>query len=219
MNTRKSPQVSTRKPPQQARSTALVAAILEAAVQVLAAEGAARFTTARVAQRAGVSVGSIYQYFPNKAAILFRLQSDEWRETVGTLRQILADQRQPALQRLRALVHAFLRSECEEAGMRGALHDAAPLYRDAPEAQQVRAAGRQLFAEFVQEVLPQLQAERRALVAHTIATTLSAFGKDFSGSPRSPAEIDAHADALADMLCAYIASLGEPPRVARKPRR
>ena len=62
------------------------AAILEAAVQVLAKEGAQRFTTARVAEKAGVSVGSLYQYFPNKAAILFRLQSDEWRQTTELLR-------------------------------------------------------------------------------------------------------------------------------------
>jgi AcrR family transcriptional regulator len=43
-------------------------------LRVLTKEGAPRFTTARVAAQAGVSVGSLYQYFPNKAAILFRLQ-------------------------------------------------------------------------------------------------------------------------------------------------
>lgn len=219
MSTRKSPQVSTRKPPQQARSTALVQAILQAAVQVLATEGAARFTTARVAERAGVSVGSVYQYFPNKAAILFKLQSDEWQATVGLLRALLADRQQPALQRLRALVRAFMRSECEEAGMRGALHDAAPLYRDAPEAREVRAAGQQLFVAFVEEVLPRLPSDRRLLVAQTISRTLSAVGKDFSASPRAQAEIDAHADALADMLCAYITSLGHQAGAPRRSAR
>ena len=74
MAERSSPSISTRKQPKQARATDLVAAILEAAVQVLASEGAQRFTTTRVAEKAGVSVGSLYQYFPNKAAILFRLQ-------------------------------------------------------------------------------------------------------------------------------------------------
>lgn len=81
MTSRQTPRISTRKQPQQARSTELVAAILQAAIQVLAKEGATRFTTARVAEKAGVSVGSVYQYFPNKAAILFRLQSDEWQQT------------------------------------------------------------------------------------------------------------------------------------------
>ena len=91
MTDRQNAQISSRKRPKQARSTDLVAAILEAAAQVLAKEGAPRFTTARVAERAGVSVGSIYQYFPNKAAILFRLQSDEWRQTSDLLRVILED--------------------------------------------------------------------------------------------------------------------------------
>src|SRR5690349_2600495 len=109
MTDRPSPRISSRKQPQQARSNELVTAILDAAVQVLMKEGAARFTTARVAERAGVSVGSLYQYFPNKAAILFRLQSDEWRQTSDLLRGILEEVGKPPLLRLRALVHAFIR--------------------------------------------------------------------------------------------------------------
>ena len=142
MTDRRNAQISSRKQPKQARSAELVAAILEAAVQVLAKEGAQRFTTARVAEKAGVSVGSLYQYFPNKAAILFRLQSDEWRQTTEMMREILEDIERPPLERLRTLVHAFIRSECDEAAMRVALNDAAPLYRDAPEAQEARASGR-----------------------------------------------------------------------------
>src|SRR6476469_6472202 len=148
MADRRSRSVSSRKQPQQARSNELVSDILEAAVQVLAKEGAQRFTTARVAERAGVSVGSLYQYFPNKAAILFRLQSDEWRQTNDLLRGILEDIGKPPFERLRALVHAFIRSECEEAAIRVALDDAAPLYRDAPEAQEARASGRRSAERF-----------------------------------------------------------------------
>src|SRR6187551_1128701 len=124
MAARRKQQIQTRKEPQQARSNELVRAVLKAAVQVLAKEGAARFTMARVAEKAGVSVGSLYQYFPNKAAILFRLQSDEWRQTSELLRGILEDSRRPPLERLRRLVHAFIQSECDEAEMRVALNDA-----------------------------------------------------------------------------------------------
>ena len=63
MTNRRKPQISWRNQPQQARSTELVSVILEAALQVLAKEGAQRFTTTRVAEKAGVSVGSLYQYF------------------------------------------------------------------------------------------------------------------------------------------------------------
>jgi AcrR family transcriptional regulator len=60
-----------RKTPRQARAEATVDAILEATIQVLLSEGARRLTTTRVAARAGVSVGTMYQYFPHKEALLY----------------------------------------------------------------------------------------------------------------------------------------------------
>jgi len=208
MTTSRSPRISARKAPQQARSTELVAAILEAAIQVLAKEGASRFTTARVAEKAGVSVGSVYQYFPNKAAILFRLQSDEWRRTADMLRAILEDVRDAPLVRLRKLVHAFLHSECEEADMRIALNDAEPLYRDAPEAREVRASGEGVVQAFMRETLPDAPPARLALAGELVVATLTTVGKQFSEKPRTAAEIRTYADAMADMLSAYLRELG-----------
>jgi AcrR family transcriptional regulator len=203
----RSPRVSSRKQPQQSRSTDLVSAVLDAAVQVLMVEGAQRFTTARVAERAGVSVGSLYQYFPNKAAILFRLQSDEWLQTSDLLRSILANETTPPLERLSTLVHAFIRSECEEAQIRGALNDAAPLYRDAPEAAEVRAASAGIFENFMREVLPRVAPADRSRAGDLIKTTLSEVGASFSSAPRTSDEIEAYSGALADMLCAYLERL------------
>jgi AcrR family transcriptional regulator len=207
MTDRRSARISSRKQPKQARSADLVAAILDAAVQVLTKEGAQRFTTARVAEKAGVSIGSLYQYFPNKAAILFRLQSDEWRQTADLLRGILEDDEKPPLERLRTLVHAFLRSECDEAAMRVALNDAAPLYRDAPETEQAMASGERIVQDFMQEALPEASEATRALAGDLITTTLTEVGKQFSETSRSPAEIEAYADAMADMFCAYLERL------------
>ena len=207
MPDRPNPQISSRKQPKQVRSAELVAAILEAAVQVLTQEGAARFTTARVAEKAGVSVGSVYQYFPNKAAILFRLQSDEWRATTGLLRAILEDADRPPLDRLRALVHAFVRSECEEAEIRMALNDAAPLYRGAPEAQEARVAGTDIIWTFMREALPHADEGTRRRAGDLITKTLRHVGKAFSEDPRTAAEIAAWSEAMADMFCAYIESL------------
>lgn len=62
-----------RKAPRQARSAATVESIHIAAIQVLLADGVTRLTTTRVAERAGVSVGTMYQYFPHKEALLFAL--------------------------------------------------------------------------------------------------------------------------------------------------
>lgn len=75
---RPSPQLlKPRKAPKQARSIATVEAIHTAAIQVLLAEGYGKLTTVRVAERAGVSVGTMYQYYPNKQALLFAMIEEQ----------------------------------------------------------------------------------------------------------------------------------------------
>jgi AcrR family transcriptional regulator len=200
---RKSP-ISLRKQPRQVRSTRLVADILEAATRVLARDGAHRFTTARVAEAAGISVGSLYQYFPNKEAILFRLQSEEWRQTMDQLQRILGDSRSPPLGRLRSAVRAFFLSECEEAAFRTALEEAAPLYREAPESQAHAEEGRRLMGDFMKEALPRTSAPERAFAADLVGTVMSAAGKAISSQNRSTAEVEALALAISEMLCGYL---------------
>jgi AcrR family transcriptional regulator len=204
---RKPPNISARKAPRQARSNRLVGDILEAAVRVLARDGAARFTTARVAERAGVSVGSLYQYFPNKEAILFRLQTDEWAQTSTLLESILADSARPPMQRLRDMVVTFFQSEWDEAPLRLALGDAAPAYRDAPEARRQRQKSRRRALELFAELLPQLSPARRRLVGDLVMTTIRTMGAKVSGEARSKAEVEEWGRALADMLCAYLRQL------------
>ena len=207
MADRKSTTLRLKKEPKQARSNELVSTILEAALAVLEDEGAQRFTTARVAEKAGVSVGSLYQYFPNKASILFRLQSDEWRQTAALMREILGDGERAPLVRLRDFTHAFVMSECEEAGFRIALDDAAPLYRDAPEAIEARASGDRSIETFMADVLPDAEPGIRKRAGELIFTTLRALAKSFSEESRTPAEISAYADEMADMFCAFLGSL------------
>jgi AcrR family transcriptional regulator len=81
-----------RKLPKQPRSEATVRAILDAAAQVFERHGYAAATTNRIAGRAGVSIGSLYQYFPNKDAILVALVHRHVADSTAAL--------QPHLQRL-----------------------------------------------------------------------------------------------------------------------
>ena len=73
MTKARKPSTLPRKAPLQARSKETVATILQAATRVLAKESLAGFNTNRVAQIAGISVGSLYQYFPNKDALVTAL--------------------------------------------------------------------------------------------------------------------------------------------------
>jgi len=198
------PLIFPRKQPRQVRSTRLVADILEAAARVLARDGAHRFTTARVAEAAGISVGSLYQYFPNKEAILFRLQATEWRQTMDQLQRVLGDKTMPPLERLRAAVRMFFRSECEEAAFRSALEEAAPLYREAPESRAHAEEGRRLMVDFMKDALPRVSARKRAAAADLVGTVMSATGKAISSQNRSNSEVDALAVAVSEMMCGYL---------------
>jgi AcrR family transcriptional regulator len=62
-----------RKTPKQARARATVVAIVEAAARILESAGSDGFSTNIVAERAGVSIGTLYQYFPDKEALLWAL--------------------------------------------------------------------------------------------------------------------------------------------------
>lgn len=202
------PIISARKKPRQERSTRLVADILEAAARVLVRHGAHRFTTARVAEAAGISVGSLYQYFPNKEAILFRLQSEEWGQTMGELRRILEDAGMPPLERIGAAVRTFFRSECDEAAFRSALEEAAPLYREAPESRAHAEEGRQLMETFMKDALPGAPPRDRVFAADLVRLVMSSVGKAISSQNRPRAEVDKLAAAIGHMLCIYLKTTG-----------
>lgn len=81
------PVLSPRKSPRQARSQATVEAILDAAARVLVERGYAATNTNLVAERAGVSVGSLYQYFPNKDSLITALHDRHSRQMTEIINQ------------------------------------------------------------------------------------------------------------------------------------
>lgn len=80
--------VNARKTPAQQRSLITVAAILEAAARILETEGLGAYSTNAVAARAGVSIGSLYQYFPNKDSITRALIRRNAEALLGDLRRV-----------------------------------------------------------------------------------------------------------------------------------
>lgn len=115
-----------RKKPRQARSTLTVDAIFEAAIQVLLSEGTHRLTTTRVAQRAGVSVGTMYQYFPHKQALLYALNERYLDRLAERMEQTcLAQHGKSTKEMVEALVTAYWEAKTERSDVTRALYSSA----------------------------------------------------------------------------------------------
>jgi AcrR family transcriptional regulator len=83
--------ITARKPPQQSGSRVTVEAILDGAIRVLEQAGSAMLTTTRIAHAAGVSVGTLCQYFPNRKSILDALQQREFQRTLVLMQEVMVD--------------------------------------------------------------------------------------------------------------------------------
>lgn len=104
-----------RKSPVQARSSASVEAILKATIQVLLKVGKERLTTTRVAARAGVSVGTLYQYFPNKGALLRAALQRHLDEIGAVIETVCREQAGASLEKMATtLVTAFLDAKMKD---------------------------------------------------------------------------------------------------------
>jgi AcrR family transcriptional regulator len=101
---RPKPSSRLRKRPRQQRAIATFDAILEAAARILVEDGAERLGTNAIAARAGISIGSLYQYFPNRAAIVRALLAREVARAERRRPALLDDPASPLAARLRAAV-------------------------------------------------------------------------------------------------------------------
>jgi AcrR family transcriptional regulator len=112
-----------RKTPVQARSIVTVAAISEATVQVLLRHGADRFTTTRVAERAGVSVGTLYQYYPNKQSLLFAVLEHHLDKLSAAVEAACRRARgKPLAEMVKDVVEAFVDAKMARADISTALY-------------------------------------------------------------------------------------------------
>lgn len=98
-----------RRIPRQQRAAETVAAILEGAAQVLEAGGLAAFTTNAVAERAGVSIGTLYQYFADKDALMQAIAEREMKTTFARIAATLRDEGPTSREeRVRGVVRAVI---------------------------------------------------------------------------------------------------------------
>lgn len=192
--------VLPRKKPRQARSQETHRAILQAAARVLRDEGPAAFNTNRVAQVAGVSVGSLYQYFPNKAALLFQLDVLDSKVVWEEIEALLADTRRPPRKRIDAAIHRFFRSEADEAATRGSLRRAEAFFEHTPQIEARNAFVRSRVRQLIGEILP---AGTRDLdfKADLFSTTVSSVAESITDRTTDAAKVRRWSRATSEMLC------------------
>lgn len=132
-----------RKIPRQNRSVAMVDAILEASARILLERGYADMSTNLVAQHAGVSIGSLYQYFPNKGSLLVALHTRHAAQMAQSIATILSEPEggglhdeiarlvraamaahevEPQLHRLLEKERPFLEGNHDGSGVEGEIH-------------------------------------------------------------------------------------------------
>ena len=118
--------LKARKQPRQARSVSTIDAIFEATIQVLIAEGTHRLTTTRVAERAGVSVGTMYQYFPHKQSLLYALNERYLERLAERVEMTCRTQHgQPTGEMIEALINAYWDAKTERSDVTRALYSSA----------------------------------------------------------------------------------------------
>ncbi|WP_172300394.1 TetR/AcrR family transcriptional regulator [Pseudoruegeria sp. HB172150] len=138
MSTAASP-LRPRKQPVQDRSRLTVDAIHVATIQVLAREGIARCTTTRVAERAGVSVGTLYQYYAQREAMLAAALERHMKRISGAVEEACATWHGKTLEEMvTGLVHAFLAAKFENAEESRSLYAVAETYGGNQQMEQAR---------------------------------------------------------------------------------
>ncbi|WP_231495477.1 TetR/AcrR family transcriptional regulator [Hylemonella gracilis] len=112
MSARPGTSLKPRKQPRQARSQATVDAIFDATIQVLLADGLQKLTTIRVAERAGASVGTLYQYYPHKQALLYAVLERHLGRIGATLEEAAASVHgEPLAKMVAVVVRAFVKAK------------------------------------------------------------------------------------------------------------
>ena len=116
-----------RKTPVQARAAITVEAICEATIQVLLSYGAERLTTTRVAERAGVSVGTLYQYYRNKRSLLAAVFEDHLNRVAVAVESACEQaHHKPLADMIRQMVEAYVTVKMDRADISVALYKVAP---------------------------------------------------------------------------------------------
>ncbi len=185
MESSRSLRLTPRKRPRQARARVTLDAIFEATIQVLVVDGPHRLTTTRVAERAGVSVGTMYQYFPHKQALFYAVNERYLDILAERVEYACQAQHGAAIeQMIEALVTTYWNAKMERVEVTRALYRSVVEIDNEPliEAfgRRVDAATAAMFASAPGAVFADLPIVNLTLLATVFGTVRSVFERNLS---------------------------------------
>ena len=165
-----------RKEASQARSRATVEALVDATARILVREGFDKASTNRIAEVAGVSVGSLYQYFPGKealvAAVIERHQQEIMQLVRGELAQVAS---QPLKQAVRTLVTVAVESHRIDPKLHRVLAEQIPRVGKLEKVETFNRANYALFEAYLQRHRKEIRAADLELAAFVCVTSIEAL--------------------------------------------
>ncbi|HVW77932.1 MAG TPA: TetR/AcrR family transcriptional regulator [Alloacidobacterium sp.] len=198
-----------RKRPVQARSAASVDAILKATVQVLLRVGKERLTTTRVAERAGVSVGTLYQYFPNKSALLQAALRQHLESMAEATERVCRDYAGHSLAEMAtALVHGFLEAKMQDAKTSVALYSVSSDVDGASIVHQLGGRSVDAIAAMLQTAREPLGKDPQ-LAAQVVMSALAGVSRRLVESDDPEKHLGAMREELTAMVSAYLERCAE----------
>jgi AcrR family transcriptional regulator len=193
-----------RKSPVQARSTASVDAILEATIQILLQLGKERLTTTKVALRAGVSVGTLYQYFPNKSALLQAVLKRHLAEVADAVEVVCREQKGKSLRQMAtALITAFLQAKMRDAKTSVALYSVSSDVDGAKIAQQMGVRFNKAVVRMLATASEPLTTDPQ-LVASMLQGAMVGISRRMLESGAPEKQFDTLCQELIFVACAYL---------------
>lgn len=193
-----------RKQPIQARSAASVEAILEATIQVLLSVGEDRLTTTRVAARAGVSVGTLYQYFPNKRALMQACLKRHLEEVREEVVQVCRQQRSTTPREMTiALVTAFLAAKLNRVKASAAFYSVSSNVGGAAIVQRMSEKINRAVVEMLLGARPPLTRNPQ-IVASMLQGVMAGVTRRLLESKAPEEQADALREELIFLACAYV---------------
>jgi AcrR family transcriptional regulator len=200
-----------RKSPVQARSAASVDAILEATIQVLLSVGKERLTTTRVASRAGVSVGTLYQYFPNRSALLQAALKRHLTQVTDAVELVCKEQKGRTLEQMvTALVATFLDAKMKDAKTSVALYSVSSDVDGARIVQQMGVRTNKAIVNMLATAREPLTTDSQ-LVASVLQGTMAGVSRRILESGAAEKQFDTLRRELIILACAYVKACSSRP--------